>query len=361
MIELTGRPSTQDSWFPGYAWTILYCQRCFNHLGWRFTLVEAPNSTISEMVTSSVRGNQSTSSESAQTVRRRRRNPLRNLQFSNIISQQIRGQFSRVLRGHTTDNQLQQEIDNEIQAEINNQLNQFYEEEPQDEEEEDDEDDEAVDEDYEEDHADDEEDSQTRSMTEPFEDDEFLALEDERVSEARRNDEEERMSVNAEQPPEDQLTVDASDDEQSFVTAELSLESAMHDNQRREIEVNEGIVEPMNQVEEGVEVDTEPSSSPSTLSTSHRFLETGGSDEEEQHTPLLTSSEVDNSDNYGSTNDTEPSTVSPRSASVFRLLNRLSFSLFNSQPSRVANVRLPDTGDGIVREFWYVECVCFLF
>jgi hypothetical protein len=34
MIELSGRPSTQDSWFPGYAWTILYCQRCFNHLGW---------------------------------------------------------------------------------------------------------------------------------------------------------------------------------------------------------------------------------------------------------------------------------------------------------------------------------------
>ena len=37
MIELSGRPSTQDSWFPGFAWTIVSCQRCFNHLGWRFT------------------------------------------------------------------------------------------------------------------------------------------------------------------------------------------------------------------------------------------------------------------------------------------------------------------------------------
>eukprot|EP01034_Spumella_vulgaris_P026217 gene26217-32758_t len=38
-VQLDGRPCANDSWFPGYAWTIAYCGRCFNHLGWRFTLV----------------------------------------------------------------------------------------------------------------------------------------------------------------------------------------------------------------------------------------------------------------------------------------------------------------------------------
>jgi cereblon len=33
---LEGAPSTVDSWFPGYAWTILRCGRCWSHVGWRF-------------------------------------------------------------------------------------------------------------------------------------------------------------------------------------------------------------------------------------------------------------------------------------------------------------------------------------
>eukprot|EP01039_Chlorochromonas_danica_P007792 gene7792-8603_t len=36
-ITLEGSACARDSWFPGYAWTILYCGRCGNHLGWRFT------------------------------------------------------------------------------------------------------------------------------------------------------------------------------------------------------------------------------------------------------------------------------------------------------------------------------------
>jgi cereblon len=35
-FSLHGRPSTEHSWFPGYAWTILTCRTCYSHLGWRF-------------------------------------------------------------------------------------------------------------------------------------------------------------------------------------------------------------------------------------------------------------------------------------------------------------------------------------
>lgn len=37
-VFLHGGPSTEDSWFPGFAWTIAYCLRCHNHLGWKFTI-----------------------------------------------------------------------------------------------------------------------------------------------------------------------------------------------------------------------------------------------------------------------------------------------------------------------------------
>lgn len=36
-LRLTGTPSTEYSWFPGYAWTIAECGRCFSHIGWKFT------------------------------------------------------------------------------------------------------------------------------------------------------------------------------------------------------------------------------------------------------------------------------------------------------------------------------------
>ncbi|CAL1275605.1 unnamed protein product [Larinioides sclopetarius] len=39
-LRLTGRPSTEQSWFPGYAWTIVECEVCTSHMGWRFTAVD---------------------------------------------------------------------------------------------------------------------------------------------------------------------------------------------------------------------------------------------------------------------------------------------------------------------------------
>lgn len=36
-------PSTADSWFPGYGWTIAYCSRCREHIGWLYTIAEETN------------------------------------------------------------------------------------------------------------------------------------------------------------------------------------------------------------------------------------------------------------------------------------------------------------------------------
>jgi hypothetical protein len=38
-VVVHGRPTTRDSWFPGYAWRIVSCARCYSHLGWKFKLV----------------------------------------------------------------------------------------------------------------------------------------------------------------------------------------------------------------------------------------------------------------------------------------------------------------------------------
>jgi hypothetical protein len=50
-----GFPTDQDTWFPGYAWTILYCRLCRNHLGWHFTStdpgVAARQGTLANAVT----------------------------------------------------------------------------------------------------------------------------------------------------------------------------------------------------------------------------------------------------------------------------------------------------------------------
>ncbi|XP_030530618.1 uncharacterized protein LOC115741052 [Rhodamnia argentea] len=36
-LALIGRPNTDYSWFPGYAWTITNCATCESHMGWLFT------------------------------------------------------------------------------------------------------------------------------------------------------------------------------------------------------------------------------------------------------------------------------------------------------------------------------------
>jgi len=35
-VELEGVPTQADSWFEGYAWTIVRCRVCQAHLGWQF-------------------------------------------------------------------------------------------------------------------------------------------------------------------------------------------------------------------------------------------------------------------------------------------------------------------------------------
>ena len=35
-LSLIGAPSTEYSWFPGYAWTICQCRYCDSHMGWKF-------------------------------------------------------------------------------------------------------------------------------------------------------------------------------------------------------------------------------------------------------------------------------------------------------------------------------------
>ena len=46
-------PTTADSWFPGYGWTITHCANCYSHLGWLFTRNPQSASDKSKRQTSS--------------------------------------------------------------------------------------------------------------------------------------------------------------------------------------------------------------------------------------------------------------------------------------------------------------------
>lgn len=39
-LSLIGRPSTDQSWFPGYSWTIVECSNCQCHMGWMYLAVK---------------------------------------------------------------------------------------------------------------------------------------------------------------------------------------------------------------------------------------------------------------------------------------------------------------------------------
>lgn len=38
--RIVDRPSTEFSWFPGYAWQIAVCKKCSSHIGWKFIALE---------------------------------------------------------------------------------------------------------------------------------------------------------------------------------------------------------------------------------------------------------------------------------------------------------------------------------
>ncbi len=38
-VRAHGRPTAEDSWFPGFAWSLAHCAGCYAHAGWRFTAV----------------------------------------------------------------------------------------------------------------------------------------------------------------------------------------------------------------------------------------------------------------------------------------------------------------------------------
>jgi cereblon len=38
-VLVSGPPTTEFTWYAGYAWEIAWCARCRNHVGWMFTAV----------------------------------------------------------------------------------------------------------------------------------------------------------------------------------------------------------------------------------------------------------------------------------------------------------------------------------
>lgn len=40
-IRLSGRETTEHSWFPGYAWVLAHCSHCLSHIGWMFKAVRS--------------------------------------------------------------------------------------------------------------------------------------------------------------------------------------------------------------------------------------------------------------------------------------------------------------------------------
>jgi len=47
--EAIGLPVARDSWFTGFAWEVVVCVRCTEHVGWRFS--SAKKSSIYGLIT----------------------------------------------------------------------------------------------------------------------------------------------------------------------------------------------------------------------------------------------------------------------------------------------------------------------
>jgi hypothetical protein len=45
-VHVLGEPTTDATWFSGYAWQVVICRRCLNHLGWSYSAT-APGSSPS--------------------------------------------------------------------------------------------------------------------------------------------------------------------------------------------------------------------------------------------------------------------------------------------------------------------------
>jgi len=45
-VEVWGEPTTEHTWFSGYAWRALVCGECLSHLGWQFDAVSGSEPAV---------------------------------------------------------------------------------------------------------------------------------------------------------------------------------------------------------------------------------------------------------------------------------------------------------------------------
>ena len=58
-VWFQGGPVAQDSWFPGYTWTIMACSVCGHHLGWRFDRISTARSPATNRLVAGFRAQRS--------------------------------------------------------------------------------------------------------------------------------------------------------------------------------------------------------------------------------------------------------------------------------------------------------------
>ena len=42
-VHILGTPESEASWYPGFSWQLVVCQKCEGHLGWKFTAEGKPS------------------------------------------------------------------------------------------------------------------------------------------------------------------------------------------------------------------------------------------------------------------------------------------------------------------------------